>query len=136
MLYDLPCSSKLSSRPPQLPFTAPSSSIAFHCSGDESGLWQRGLENRGTANPLLPAQANAAPTLRGPGGTLAAGATPARSVPRPACPVRVCKTISLIFRLAWQIAAAPCPELLSAFAQVPVSIREGFSIPPRRVFQG
>lgn len=29
MLYDLPCSSKLSSRPPQLPFTAPGMKAAF-----------------------------------------------------------------------------------------------------------
>lgn len=41
-------------------------------------------------------------------------------------PLRVCKTIFLIFWMAWRTTAAPSPELLSAFAQVPIYIQQGF----------
>lgn len=78
-----------------------------------------GFESRGTANPLLPAQANAAST----GGALGAGPALPRRVPSPECPARVCKTISSIFRLLWQIPAA-----LSSRAHLP-------RFPHGRVFQ-
>lgn len=39
------------------------------------------------------------------------------------CPLHVCKTIFLIFWLAWQTAAAPSSELPSTFAQVPIYIQ-------------
>lgn len=111
MLHDLPAA--------QTQLTSPS--IAFQCSGDESSLWQRGFENRGSANPLFQPRQRLSPAGTGgdPGGQ-----------GQPVCPVRVGKTIPLTFRSLWQLLRAP-----EHVCTGPHFHTGGFSAPPRHAFQ-
>ena len=115
-LITYPAAQSHRSRPPQLPFLALGMKALF----GRGDLRTEGLQ----IPPCLCSQASTASTPRGAERTHGS----ARSWGHPCTrlgtrPPPVCRTIFLIFWLAWQIAAAPSPELLSAFAQVPIYIQ-------------
>lgn len=123
-LITYPAAQSYRSRPPQLPFIALRMKAVF----GRGDLRTKGLQ-------ILPCLccpctgAGTAPTLRGVEGTHSSARSwghPCTSVgthTHTHTPLHVCKTIFLIFWLAWQITAAPSPELLSTFAQVPIYIQ-------------
>lgn len=98
MLYGLPCSSKLSSRPPQLPLAALGMKAAFG-----RGDW------RAEALQILSFQPRQ--TLPQPCEAWRGPWVCAQACARPRVPCAVCRTFPRIFRSLWQLTAALGPGL-------------------------
>lgn len=118
-LITYPAAQSYRSCPPQLPFIARRMKALF----GRGDLRTKGLQILSCLRCPRSSAGERCEAWRGPRLCPDLGPPPRTCGRTRTRPPRVCETIFLIFWLAWQTAAAPSPELLSAFAQVPVSIQ-------------